>query len=253
MSESLAPLAYVLLPVAGFVAGVVNTVAGGGSFLTLPVLLLTGMPEQVANGTNRVAVALQSLYAVPLYHRRQPIELTALPKLLPVSLAGLGLGAWLATHLSADSFRGAMGSLFLGFVALMLVRPKLLLQGRSQRAPPAVRLPALFLVGVYGGFLQAGVGILLLLLLSLLEGRDLKQANGLKLAIVAVWILPVVVFFALSGQVRWLPGLLVGAGNMVGARLGVRLAAQKGNRLIFFFVIGVMSLTGVRLVWRALS
>ena len=85
-------LTYALLPLAGFVAGVINTIAGGGSFLTLPCLMLLGMPEQVANGTNRVAVAIQSAYAVPAYHRQQPIDWRTVPPLLATSLPGMAIG-----------------------------------------------------------------------------------------------------------------------------------------------------------------
>lgn len=112
---------YALLPLAGFVAGVVNTIAGGGSFLVLPCLMLLGMPEQVANGTNRVAIALQSLYSVRAYHEQRPIDRSAVIRLLGPSIPGLAIGFVLATVLSPRAFRSVVGVLFLAFVVFMLI------------------------------------------------------------------------------------------------------------------------------------
>jgi len=243
---------YALLPLAGFVAGIVNTIAGGGSFLTLPCLMLLGLPEQLANGTNRIAIAMQSLYSVRVYHQHRPIEWRALPALLGPSLPGLAVGAALATELSPAAFRGAMGVLFLAFVAVMLVRPRLLLESAERERPRSrwLEVAAFFAIGMYAGFLQAGVGVLLLLALSTLQSRELVDANGIKLAIIAVWIVPTVIFFAARGQVEWLPGVMVGIGNFFGARVGAKLAVKKGNKLIFGFVVAVMVATGISLLVR---
>lgn len=245
-------LPYLLLPIAGFAAGIVNTIAGGGSFLTLPCLMLVGLSEQVANGTNRVAILLQSLYAVRVYHQARPIDTKALPRLVLPSLPGLALGAYLATTLSPGAFREAMGVLFLGFVGFMLLKPKLLLAEKRSSALSSPLLVSLvfFLVGAYAGFLQAGVGLLLLVSMAGLQGRELVDANGLKLGIVAVWIVPTVAWFAWQGQIEWLPGLTLGVGNFLGARVGAKLAVAKGNRLIFSLVVVVMVATGLSLIFR---
>ncbi len=242
---------YALLPLAGFVAGVVNTIAGGGSFLVLPCLMLLGMPEQVANGTNRVAIALQSLYSVRAYHRHRPIDRAAVGRLLWPSLPGLAVGFVLATLLSPGAFRSVVGVLFLGFVVFMLARPKLLLEQAPQarKWPRGVELGAFFCIGMYAGFLQAGVGLLLLVALAALQGRELVDANGVKLALVAVWIVPTVLWFAFNRQVEWGPGLLVGVGNFCGARVGASWAVKKGNRLIFVFLVLVMVSTGLSLIF----
>lgn len=245
------PWVYPLLPLAGFVAGVVNTIAGGGSFLVLPLLVLLGMPDQVANGTNRIAIALQSLYSVRAYHERRPIDPNAvLPLLLP-SLPGLVLGFILATVLSPAAFRNAVGVLFLAFVAFMLAQPRLLLDKREHplRLPRWVEWGVMFLIGMYAGFLQAGVGLLLLVALSALHGRELVDSNGLKLALIAVWIVPTMIWFAATGQVEWVPGLLVGVGNFLGAKVGASWAVKKGNNLIFTFLVVVMVATGVSMLF----
>lgn len=246
-----APWVYVLLPLAGFVAGVVNTIAGGGSFLVLPLLVLLGMPDQVANGTNRIAIALQSLYSVRAYHQRRAIDPRAVWTLLLPSLPGLVVGFVLATVLSPATFRSAVGVIFLAFVGFMLIQPRLLLQKRDRPPTPprGVEWAVLFGIGMYAGFLQAGVGLLLLVALSALQGRELVDANGLKLALIAVWIVPSMLWFAAAGQVEWLPGLLVGAGNFWGARVGASWAVKQGNQLIFAFLIVVMVATGLGMIF----
>lgn len=242
---------YALLPLAGFVAGVINTIAGGGSFLVLPCLVLLGMPEQVANGTNRVAILLQSVYSVRAYHEQRPIDRGAVVRLLAPSLPGLAAGFVLATVLSPRAFRSVVGVLFLLFVVFMLLQPKLLLQKREHAPewPRGVEMTAFFFIGMYAGFLQAGVGLLLLVALSGLQGRELVDGNGVKLALVAVWIVPSVIWFAVTRQVEWVPGLMVGVGNFFGARVGAKWAVRKGNRLIFVFLVVVMIATGLSLLF----
>jgi uncharacterized protein len=248
MSELL-PL-LLLIP-AGLIAGVVNTLAGGGSFLTLPALLLFGLSEQLANGTNRVAILIQTAYAAYLFDRHERIERVVLGRLVLLLLPGALVGIYVASRLSAEMFRGWMGGLFLLFAALMLLnRRRLLLPGVRMPRESWLSVGALILVGVYGGFLQAGVGLLLLLCMRVFSGTELLDANGLKLALVAVWTLPAVLWFAACGQVEWLPGLALGVGQLLGANLGTRLAFAKGNPLIFTSVLAVMLATAAHLLWQ---
>ncbi len=242
------PWFVVLVVLAGIIAGVVNTIAGGGSFLTLPALLLLGLSDHVANGSNRVAILMQTAYAAWLYHQKVPIDGRALKRSVAILLPGACLGIYVASALEPASFRGAVGVFFLGFTALMWVQRQKLL-GTVKASSPWLLGPVLFAVGAYGGFLQAGVGLLLLATLPSFLGVDLKHANGLKLALVFTWTLPAVLWFAWVDQVEWTAGLVLGAGNLIGAQLGARLAVERGNRLIFAALISVMALTGARLLW----
>ena len=242
------PLA--LLFPAGLLAGIVNTIAGGGSFLTLPLLMMGGLPEQVANGTNRVAILMQTAYASRVYDRHERLDRRALLFLLAALLPGALVGVYLASAISPGHFRQAMGVLFVAFAGLMLVQRKLLMARPSR--PVGSRVGAavvFFMVGVYGGFLQAGVGLLLLVSMAAFLGRDLAASNGLKQAVVAAWTLPAVAWFAWCGQVSWAPGLVLGAGNLLGALVGAKLAIAKGNRLIFSLVVIVMVATAIHLLW----
>ncbi len=247
------PWFVLLVVLAGFVAGVVNTVAGGGSFLTLPSLLLLGLSDQVANGSNRVAILLQTVYATWLYHREVPVDGRALGRSIGWLLPGALLGIYAASQLDPEPFRGAVGVFFLVFTVLLWARRKRIVA--PQQLPSGSRWPlgvALLFVGVYGGFLQAGVGLLLLMTLPAFLSVDLKVANGLKLALVGIWTLPAVAWFAWMGQVEWTAGIVLGLGNVVGAHFGTRWAIQRGSGLIFAALVGVMVLTGLRLLWSVL-
>jgi len=245
---------YLLLIPAGGVAGVVNTIAGGGSFLTLPALMLCGLPPQLANGTNRIAVLIQSAYGTHLYRKQGQLEGAATRRLVGPMLIGAAGGATLASVLSPGVFNAVFGGLFLVMALVMLAKPRALLaEGVKPRGPAWVEALLLVGIGVYAGFIQAGVGVLLLVVMPLCSGLDLSRANGVKLALVTVVQVLALAIFAWQGQVDWLAGAVLAVGNTLGAPLGAKLAMKQGAKLIFVFVVLVMLATGVKLVWSAVG
>jgi uncharacterized membrane protein YfcA len=218
------------LGAASVVAGVVNTLAGGGSLLTVPLLVLFGLPGGIANGTNRVGILLQSTVAAWRFRalgvggRRD-----SLPVLLPVA-AGSLLGAWGITQLSDAVFERAFGVVMLMLLVPLLRELAGSKRARSQKAP---RLGArwavvFFLIGLYGGSFQAGVGIPLLFALTH-AGFDLVRANAVKVVVTAVLALTAVPVFVLQGQVAWAPAAVLAVGYSAGAALGARLAVRGGE------------------------
>lgn len=245
---------YLLLLPVGFIAGVVNTIAGGGSFLTLPALMwCCGLPAQTANGSNRIAILIQSGYGTHLYRKQGRLDGPASLRLLPPMLLGAVAGAYLASVLAPDVFEIVFGVLFLLMAGVMAANPKALLAtGIKPRGSAWVEVPLFIGLGLYAGFIQAGVGVLLLISLSLCSGLDLSRANGVKLAVVAVVQVLALGIFAWQGQVDWIAGAVLAAGNTAGAPLGAKLAMRKGAKLIFAFVLIVMVATGAKLLWPAL-
>ncbi|MDP6801665.1 MAG: sulfite exporter TauE/SafE family protein [Gemmatimonadota bacterium] len=235
---------------AGAVAGFFNTVGGGGSLFTLPLLLLLGLPPQVANGTNRVAIVMQNLVAVPSYARRGfffPRDaLLLVAPALPMAL----LGAWVAARIDPEPFRLIAAGLLLAVVGTLFVRPaswgRAESSGRSFR--PSVMLPLAAVIGFYGGFLQAGVGIPLLALLVLGGGFDLVSANAIKVVVVLLYTVPSVGVFADHAQVDWSVGIPLGAGNMVGAWWGARMAVRRGPKWIRAALVVMAVLAAARLI-----
>lgn len=221
-----------ILVAGGLVAGFINTLAGGGSFLTVPLLILVGVPPTAANATNRVGVLIQSVAAMRGFQREGVPALGLALRLLPVMLLGAWLGAWGASHVDDDSFQRFFGVTMLLMLPVILVNPR----PRSKRVraalPAPLQVAVYFVLGLYGGAVQAGIGIGLLLALVGAGGLDLVRANSVKVAIVAALTAVALVQFAWAGKVLWLHGLVLAVGSGLGGYAASRLGARIGERLI---------------------
>jgi uncharacterized membrane protein YfcA len=221
-----------LLLVGGALAGFVNTLAGGGSFLTVPLLILAGVEPTAANGTNRVGVLAQSVAALGGFRREGISELSVAVRLLPATLAGSAAGSWLAAHASDALFQRAFALAMLAFLPFVL-RPERV-PGPAARAPlpVAVQQLAFLAMGVYGGALQAGLGIALLIALVGLAGLDLVRGNAAKVAINAAQQALSLAVFAWAGKVWWATGAILALGQALGGWTASRAGARSGARLI---------------------
>ena len=223
-------LALLGLAASGLVAGVINTLAGGGSFLTVPILVLLGLPGGVANGTNRVGVLLQTGTALRRFHKEAVVSLAeTAPILVPVALGSV-VGAWLITLVPDGLFERAFGIVM---IVLWVATWWGGSPSESDTPRPASRWRhfALFGLGLYGGAFQAGVGLLLLLVLRL-TGLDLLRANALKIAVNFCFTALALPIFIFAGQIAWLPALVLGSGFALGGELGARMAIRGGERLL---------------------
>lgn len=228
--DALTPLHAVLLLAGGLVAGVVNTLAGGGSLLTVPLLVLLGLPGTVANGTNRVGILLQCGAAAWSFRSRGIFEPRAVARVMLPVAAGAGAGALWVARLADATFERLFGVLMLVLLIPTLRRPPAAADGGA-RLGPLVSAALFFGVGLYAGAFQAGVGIPLLFAL-LHAGWDSVRANAIKVAVVAVATLVAVPVFATQGQIAWLPAALLAAGFTAGGSLGAHLAVRGGERLV---------------------
>jgi uncharacterized membrane protein YfcA len=229
------------VPVAGVFAGFVNTLAGSGSLVTLPLLILLGLPANVANGTNRVGVVMQNVVAVTTFRQLGALESRGTWKIVAASVAGSVLGAQLAVDLDEALLRKIIGALMLVMIVVMFIQPERWLEEHAARKERLwVELPVFFAIGVYGGFLQAGVGIFLIAALVLGSGFNLVTANGVKNLMVLVFTAAALVVFIVHDQVNWTLGLLLAAGQSVGAWFAARLAVKRGARFVRWVVIGVI-------------
>jgi len=221
------PLELGALVIAGLVAGFVNTLAGGGSLLTLPILVLTGLSWEAANATSRISVLMQSISAVSGFMKVDRMDTReALWMALPAGL-GAALGALLALWLDPKTFEPVAIVLLVAVGVAMIVSPKITsgTQPRTLRERP-IAWPLLVLIGVYGGFIQAGVGYLLIALFGGVLGRDLAAGNALKAALVLLFTLVALPIFGFGQGLDLARGLTLGAGAVVGAQLAVRFAVR---------------------------
>ncbi len=224
------PWLYPLLVLAGVVAGALNVIAGGGSFLTLPILIFMGLPASVANGTNRVGIFFQNVGAVWGFHRNRLMDWKSiLWAALPASLGAIA-GTVLALSIGDATFRQVLAFLMIA-VTLWTLWDPLAKKDPSSRAG-SVRLPFLafgfFLTGVYGGFVQAGVGFLVLAATTL-AGLDLVRGNAVKVLSILAFTIVSLAIFVSQGKVLWLPGLVLALGTFLGGQLGVRFTVLKGH------------------------
>jgi len=227
-------LPFLALAVAGFVASVLNVLAGGGSFLTLPILIFLGLPPGVANGTNRLGILAQNVTAVWGFRRHRLLGGSLAWAACGIATAGAGLGTWLALVVSDALFKRALAVLMV-LVTLwtLLAPPPKLRDALPSLASPRGAAVALgfFAAGVYGGFVQAGVGFLLLAVTTL-AGLDLVRGNALKVASVLAFTLLALGGFTLAGRVAWAEGAALAAGSLAGGALGVRVTVLKGHRWV---------------------
>lgn len=252
MSE---PLSFLLLFSAGAVAGTLNVLAGGGSFLTLPILIFLGLPPTVANGTNRVAILVQNAGAVWSFHRHRVLDwkwvnLAALP-----AVAGAILGTVIAIRIDDQLFQRVLATLMVLFAVATVWDPMQSYgrgarggEARSRFSGAALRI-TFFGVGLYGGFVQAGIGFLILGV-AILAGLDLVRGNAMKVLVVLVFTPVVLALFAAAGKVDWGMGLALAAGNLLGALVGVKLTVAKGHAWVRRVVLTVIVLFALKL-WLA--
>lgn len=228
-------------------AGVINVLAGGGSFLTLPVLIAAGLPVHIANGTNRISVVFQGVFAAASFQKKGEFDAMLYKQLLPPLLLGAVVGAFLATFIDPEGLRTTFGVLFLVMAFALLTRSHW-----SKKAEPRLhplRYPALFIVGVYGGFIQAGVGLWILLASTGLFASDAVRANSVKLPLTLTFTFPALLIFLHADMVHWIPGLILALGTVLGTVVGVRLSIRGGAPLIFRAVTVVLFATGIRLLF----
>lgn len=231
-----------LLVIGGAAAGLINAVAGGGSILTVPLLVLAGVPGNDANGTNRVGILTSNAAAAAAFRKLGVRGLSqAWPILAPIVVGSL-IGSYGITQLTDDAFERVFGILMLPVVFLSIRKPKVRLD--AEPWPLWVTTLVFLAVGLYGGAVQAGVGLIMLAALTR-AGYDLVSANNIKvvanLTLTAV-ALPV---FILQGNVRWLQALILAAGLTTGAWIGAHAAVKGGERFIrAVMVVAALLLAG---------
>lgn len=238
-------LDHLLLAAAGFVASVLNVIAGGGSFLTLPLLILLGLPAAEANGTNRVGVVVQCLGAVWGFNRRRLLEWRGAMGMAIPAMIGAVLGAWLALQVGDRDFRRILAIFMVVLTLWTLFDPTGRAAGALARRPGLVRA-GFVLAGAYGGFLQAGVGFLVMALTTL-AGLDLVRGNAVKVLSVLLQTALSLAVFAWNGHVRWLEGGSLALGSLLGSLVGVHLTVLKGQRFIQTVVTVAIVVLAVRL------
>ena len=242
-------LVLAILVGVGIVAGWINTVAGAGSLLLLPALIFAGLPADAANATNRISILVQSIFALWGY-RRQGLVVGASERTFTIAAAiGGVIGALIATWLSAPALRDAIVVAMGVMLVLSLVPRKKEAESRTLPIPTALTTFGLFAIGIYGGFLQAGVGILVLLFLSLVTGAGLVASNVLKsMLTLALSIVSLVVFASRGETIDPILGGALAIGSAAGGYLGAHATVKLGEKWIRGAIVVAVSLSMIKLL-----
>jgi len=236
-------LLLIALAATGLIAGWVNTLAGGGSNLTLPMLMILGLPPDVANGTNRVAVALQCMVGVRGFHQHGRLDHGAIIPILIPTLLGGAVGALSAALLPNVALKPLLLGTIITVSLIVLLRPNFITPPLGTPVVSVKDSPQgwwmLFVCGIYGGFVQAGVGFILLATLAGVLRYDLVRANALKITCSLAFTLVALSIFIAFDQVAWLPGLVLAAGTMAGAWFSVRFALHASQNTIKRFLFAM--------------
>ncbi|MFN2339797.1 MAG: sulfite exporter TauE/SafE family protein [Halanaerobium sp.] len=224
-----------LILAAGVSAGFINTMAGGGSLITLPLLIFLGLPAAVANGTNRVALLVENLTAVINFRDKGYFDYKFALLLAGPAVIGSLIGAQIAISISEQLFNQILAVIMFIMLILILWNPAKnikISKGNRDQKRKLISSFVFFLIGIYGGFMQAGVGIIIIAALSLLTGFSLVKINSLKVFIVAFYILSSLSIFIFNGKINWGIALLLALGNGTGSWLASTLAVEKGEKLV---------------------
>jgi len=240
----------VLLVVVGFFAGVINTLAGGGSLFTLPVLIFLGLPPAIANGTNRIAIVIQSLGGV-LGYKSKGVQTFSFPIYLGISASiGAVIGAQIAIHLDGSIFNRILAIIMLIVGLLILIRRKSLSLDMPERLSGKYLVYGIlgfFVIGIYGGFINAGIGIVIMLFLNRINRLSLVKTNATKVMVVMIYSSVALALFAYNGAVDWKIGILMATGTLFGAWWASRWSVKKGDRVIRIAMLVTIFIMAVKL------
>ncbi|NQV30647.1 MAG: sulfite exporter TauE/SafE family protein [Candidatus Marinimicrobia bacterium] len=252
MLEDLTALNLVAVLIIGAGAGFINVLAGGGSFLTLPLLIFLGLPPNLANGTNRLAILMQNTFAVGNFVKQKVYPGQFALKAALFAVPGGIIGAWLATLVSNAQFKFSLA------IVMIIMSLFTLFTANKQKGDPIDPEAyigkwlgpgiAYFFVGIYGGYIQAGVGFLVLSVL-LWQNINLVHGNAVKLTIIFFFTAMALPIFAWNGQVNWSMGVILGVGSMFGAWLGTHVAIKKGHKFIKHVVTIAVIIFAIKLLF----
>lgn len=240
----------IALIIAGLCVGFINTLAGGGSIISLSLLMFLGLPAPVANGTNRIAITIQTLTASLSFNKKKVLDKKKGIRLAIPTVLGSLVGSWIATDINETIFEKAMAVILLVMLFFIIFKPNRYIFGKEELIHKPINIWQILLffgIGLYGGFIHVGVGYFLLASLVLSTGYDLIHANALKVFLVLLYAPVTLLVFLLNDQVEWAYGLVMTIGNVIGAIIASRLAVSKGVIFVKWVIIIVIIITSGKL------
>lgn len=243
-------LEIILLLVVGFVAGIINTLAGGGSLLSLPILIFLGLPPNIANGTNRIAILIQNIFTTAGFKSKGVVTFPFSIYVGLSALVGSLIGAQLAVDIKGETFNKILAIIMVVIVIYMILKSKYKQIDDIEKTTGKhlwISIVLFFFVGIYGGFIQAGVGFIMLLILSSVNNISLVKSNAIKVTVALIYTVAAVAVFAYNDKIDWKVGLILAAGNALGGWLASRWSVKKGDGLIQKVIIVMIVVMAIKL------
>jgi len=239
-----------LLVFVGFIAGMINILAGGGSLLTLPMLIFLGLPPNIANATNRIALIIQNIFAVKGFQSKGVSTFPFSIYLAVSATFGAIIGAYIAVDIKGEFFNKILAVIMVIIVFYMVFKPKINTKEVMERLTGKYLwrgIVVFFFIGIYGGFIQAGIGFIILLALSSINRLSLVKSNAVKVFVVLIYSLSAVAIFAYNDIINWKYGLILSIGNAAGGWIMSRWSVKKGDGLVRIFLIIMVTVMAIKL------
>lgn len=240
----------IALIISGLLVGFINTLAGGGSIISLSILMFLGLPPGVANGTNRIAITLQTITATFNFKKQKILDSKKGIKLGVPTVLGSILGAFIAVDIDEDIFKKSIAIIMIVMVFFIFLKPNRWLVSREDLIEKDITLwqyILFFFIGIYGGFLHVGIGYFLLASIVLGAGYDLVKANAIKILIVMMYVPVSLLVFIYNDQVDYKYGLILAIGNIIGAYIASKYAIKKGVEFVRWVILVVVIITALNI------
>lgn len=234
----------------GSISGFINVMAGGGSSITLPLLIFLGLDSALANGTNRIAIFIQNISAIISFKQEKFSDFKTGIKLAEFAIPGAIIGSFIAVRIDNDLFEKLLAVVIIGVMVTIILPRRTKTQLLQNAKTPWTIYPIMFAIGFYGGFIQIGVGFMLMAALQNLMHLDLVRVNMHKVFIVFFYTIPAVIVFIVTGNVNWLFGLVLAAGNATGAWWSAKLSVKKGEKIIRIVLFMALFIMAIKLFFR---
>ena len=237
---------YPIIVIAGFCTGFINTLAGSGSVLALIALNLAGLPINIANATNRVGILLQNSVATLGFKKQGKLNFRHGIKLAIPVACGAIIGTLLACYIAPGDLRIVIGIIMVVILISLFTNQKRWVQGKVAETDKNKKMKlwhivVYFGIGIYGGFVQVGIGVFLLTGLVMMSGLDLVKGNAIKVLIIFFMTIFALAIFAFEGQIRWDVGLIMACGNMAGAWVAAKEASKRGAGFVRWLMICIVA------------
>ena len=246
-------LIYVVYLLAGIVAGIVNTLAGGASVLVLSILLFMGMPANIANGTNRLGILVQNFTGSSTFYRSGLLDIKGSLKYIIPSVIGAIGGAMIAADIDQNTLEIFVGVIMSIMLIPIIFKPQgkknSFLKHQNKKGFKVLNTLLFLLIGFYGGFVQAGIGLIIMVVLPQISKLSLIKGNAVKMAIILIYTIPVMGIFIINGQIDWWIAIWLAIGQIIGTKVAGKFAVNhpQANKWVRVLLICMVSVSIIKM------